>query len=372
MGKIIQVIEEHSGGTCYQTERLTLDDIMLPEYQDEGEIFNKRKVFETDNRAGEKIPLDINSSGKFPSLFTYFLDGSRRTYKVVDFGSTDGKFLPIVAGQVGTAVCQRHNKHLKKYLIHRENMLAIPNRVGDEFDTIAQEIPKIRVPRNNPKSISISKVLKYEADKTDRRFEDLAIAKIQVEMLSMEVKLINKMVKSNKLTSNHMLMVDGSLQFSEVVDKTNFQHVVGVSKSFNPNISGLLKSSSNKEIGSYLTSLKFGERSPVFEYEVEGNLRSNRNIKIGAWYLRIHPKDKVTRPLDGIIKVEKIATTNSEHEDGFETLMINEISRSILQERNVTCYGNDSRWANHLYPIYLTELFLKSHFISDVFFLNLF
>jgi hypothetical protein len=133
-----------------------------------------------------------------------------------------------------------------------------------------------------------------------------------------------------------------------------------------------LKSSRHKQIGNYLTSLEFGERTPVYEIEVEGKNRRSKKTKIGAWYLRIHPKDKATRPLDGIIKIEKIATTRREREDHLDTGMINEISRSILLERNVTCYGNDPRWANHLYPIYLTELFLKNSFVSDTFFLNIF
>lgn len=372
MSEIIELIEEYSGGTCFQTEKFALDHVVLPGYQDEGETFKSRKILET-SRKGEKVSLDIGQSVPAPSLFKYFLDGSRRTYKVVDFGTTDGKFLPIIAGQIGAAVCRRKKKSLRKELVQRENTIAIPNRVGDEFGTIAQEIPKIRVPRNHPKNISIGQVLKYEADKTERRFEDLAIAQIQFAMQKMEVELIGKMVASSKLATNQMLMIDGSLQFSSISDKVAiFQHVVGVSKSFNPNISGLLKGSSSRQIGSYLTNLRLGERSPVFEYEPDGNGRRNKKIKIGAWYLRIHPKDRVKRPLDGIIKVEKIATTKREQEDGFETDTINEISRSILQERNVTCYGNDARWASHLYPIYLTELLLKSSFVSDVFFLNIF
>ena len=52
--------------------------------------------------------------------------------------------------------------------------------------------------------------------------------------------------------------------------------------------------------------------------------------------------------------------------------MIDEISRAVLLERNVTCYGNDKRWANHIYPIYLTEMLLKTTFVSDSFFMNIF
>ena len=148
-----------------------------------------------------------------------------------------------------------------------------------------------------------------------------------------------------------------------------FQNVVGVSKSFNPNLRGVLRSK-NRQIGNYLTNLRFGERTPVFVYDVEGTRRSK--IKIGAWYIRIHPKENLKRPLDGVIKIEKIATTRRQCEDGFDTAMINEISKSILIERNVTCYGNDQRWPNHLYPIYLTETLLKNTFVSNDFFLNIF
>ena len=126
----------------------------------------------------------------------------------------------------------------------------------------------------------------------------------------------------------------------------------------------------HKQIGSYLTNLKLGERTPVYAYDVEG--KKKRKTKIGAWYLRIHHEKKMKKPLDGVIKIEKIATTNQQKEDGFDTEMIDNISQSILLERNVTCYGNDDRWANHLYPIYLTELFLKNSFVSDTFFLNIF
>lgn len=371
MGKILQTIEELSGGRCYQTERFSLDHFMLPEYQDSNEVFSKNKIFENENKQGKNILLDVNSSAF--SFFRYFLDGSRRTYKIVDFGTSDGKFLPIVAGQIGAAVCLREKKKLKKYVVSRKNVLAVPDRMGGEFGAIAQKIQSMRMPENKSRSICIDQVLKYKVkDNPDRPFENLAIAKIQKTMMDMEVELIRKMVESNKLETDKMLMIDGSLQFSGVEDSdTVFRHVIGVSKSFNPNIQGLLKSSMHRQIGDYLTSLKFAERTPVYEIEIDGKV-PKRKTKIGAWYLRIRPQEKAERPLDGIIKIEKIATTNNEREYFFETDMINEISRSILLERNVTCYGNDPRWANHLYPIYLTEQFLKNSFISDTFFLNIF
>ena len=58
--------------------------------------------------------------------------------------------------------------------------------------------------------------------------------------------------------------------------------------------------------------------------------------------------------------------------DGMETERIDDLSARILMERNPVCYGSDARWANHLYPIYLTERFVKSQYVSNESFLQMF
>lgn len=364
MGSILSVVEKYSGGKCFPSNRLHLDDIIPDEYQDKDEKFNTQKIFET-SKAAEKRRLTTFKSDI--SLFKYFLDGSRRTYKIVDFASTDGKYLPIVAGQIGTAVCLREKKVVKNLHLSKFNIIALPDRTGGEFEKIKNEISAIV--KNN---IKIDRILEYKHQtNTQRPPENLAIAKIQKEMLDEEIILIDRMVTSNLLKTDKILMIDGSLQYTNIKTEQEyiFHNVIGVSKSFNPNLQGILKTK-GKEIGSYLTSLNYGERTPVYKYEPE----SGRKFKtvIGAWYLRIREKKYTKGPLEGIIKVEKIATTQKEKEDGFQTELIDEISSAILQERNVTCHGKDERWANHLYPIYLTELFIKSSFLSDKQFLSIF
>lgn len=147
MGEITKIIEKHSGGTCYQTERFTLDHFISPEYQDKDEVFDSDKLFETANKAKKNISLQLN--GSVYSLFSYFLDGYRRVYKIFDFGSTDGKFLPIVAGQkIGAAVCYRHAQTLKKQEIVRENVITVPDRMGDDFEKIAEEIKQLKLPKD--------------------------------------------------------------------------------------------------------------------------------------------------------------------------------------------------------------------------------
>jgi hypothetical protein len=362
MGELLTIIEKHSGGKCFSVNKCCLDHIQFQDYQDNDEEFKPDKIFETEN-TGKNIKLDVSQSDY--SLFKYFLDGSRKTYRVADFATTDNKFLPIVAGQIGSAVCTRNDGKIYKHRLIKANVLALPDRLGGEYENIQLEISK-KVIHN----LKIDRVLKYQyRPNPERPFENLAIAKIQLEMLNIEVDLIYQMVTSNKLDTGNMLIIDGSLQFSSIKPDNEYimQNVVGVSKSFNPHLQGILKTKT-KEIGHHLLNLQFAERSPVYKYVAKNRI----NTTIGAWYLRLRHSKYSESPLSGIIKVEKIATTKHEKEFGFDTEVINEISRALLLERNVTCYGLDDRWANHLYPIFLTETYLKNIFVSDQYFLNIF
>ena len=71
-------------------------------------------------------------------------------------------------------------------------------------------------------------------------------------------------------------------------------------------------------------------------------------------------------------KVEKILVSESEQEYGLNTEEVDLISANLINERNPVCYGKDARWANHLYPVYLTETFIKSKYLSNEYFINLF
>lgn len=55
-----------------------------------------------------------------------------------------------------------------------------------------------------------------------------------------------------------------------------------------------------------------------------------------------------------------------------DTDIIDMISANLIREAHPVCYGSDSRWANHLYPIYLTESFCKSRYYDGSIILNLF
>jgi len=106
-------------------------------------------------------------------------------------------------------------------------------------------------------------------------------------------------------------------------------------------------------------------RTEAFKYVFE-------DTSFCVWYLRIRPNRSCDHQFAGVVKVEMILTTEEEIEEGLSTDVINQISANLINERNPVCYGSDKRWANHIYPVYLTESFIKSQYIGDSFFLNLF
>ena len=95
------------------------------------------------------------------------------------------------------------------------------------------------------------------------------------------------------------------------------------------------------------------------------------NMKFAIWYVRIRPYQHTSTPYSGILKVEKMLMTDQEEHHGIDTEEIDNISVNLINERNPVCYGSDARWANHLYPVYMTECYCKSCFMNDYTFINL-
>jgi hypothetical protein len=94
--------------------------------------------------------------------------------------------------------------------------------------------------------------------------------------------------------------------------------------------------------------------------------------KFSVWYVRLREPRQSRGPFDGVVKVEKILVTEHETEFGLESSEVDNISAWLVNERNPVCYGKDERWANHLYPVYLTETYIKSRYRSALHFINLF
>mgnify|MGYP004504030119 CR=1 FL=1 len=346
---------------CFPINRINLDNELLEPY-DEGEKLISN-TFETETNLNLFIDIKQNSNN---TMFKYFLDGSRYTYKIADMLTHDNDYVPVISAQVGAALCSRDNstKKMKTDILCRKNYIAfyhtINNAVFRRIKDYMKNISSNGVTFEAIKYIPNTKISK-------ERPENAAISKILREMHNLELDVLKKVSQENKLNDKEMLILDGPLQFIENVDDRIFNYVIGVSKQFNPNQVIKMDLKTNIHIGSVLHKLEFGQRTPVIKYEIP-----SVNRVIGIWYLRIRNKEKMKNPHDGIIKIEKVAITSKERESGFDSDLINRISQSLVCERNFTCYGDDDRWTTHLYPVYLTEKVLKSSFINQDIFMNLF
>lgn len=355
----------------YHNESLDLDHYYQEPYQDEGdEIKEMGEPFETD-KSKKKRKIDLTLEDRTYSGFSYFMDGSRRTYKIGDMVLDGKKIYPVVVAQVRAGCTERDVR--KKLHAHgevaRKNLLLLSDKMNEvDFAEIRQRILKTQMAQ----ALHLD-VVKYRFDPTkDGVPVNAAIAKANTMMHDMEIDILGNMVNSGSLEPDRMLIVDGPLQFirqdtgkPEFADM--FYNVVGVSKSFDPMLPTSSKTRrGGAQIGAELLKLEYGERTPVFLKE------NSRHRKFGCWYLRIRPRNRVSNPLEGIIKIEKMATIDDLDEDsyGIETSIVDNISLWLLNEGSPTCYGRDERWASHLYPVYLTETLIKSSFESDLVFIN--
>lgn len=361
MKTIISVINDvirEGGAECLPCDKVNLDYERLSEYRDSDE-HQAKDLFEYPAPTRKTIST-LNIDAKIPSILRYFLDGSRRTYKIADL-RVRGRYLPLIAGQVGVAIlCRNENtltvKPLREFCII-ENVLSFPDEVTNQEDIafLSQRI--------TDETGHAFKMLRYSV-KDERDPVDLGVAKIMSHMAFLELKAVQELSDKRLLQSNSILIKDGPLRYKNIegrgFDITQFRNVVGLSKTFRPSFA-LGTGRGKTDVGVVTSSLGMGERTPVFKTLEEDKF-------IGMWYLRIRPRERMSNPLQGIVKMECYAIDKDEEERGLDNERINGISAHILRERNVSPYGKDSRWATHIYPIYQAETFIKSSLLSDIHF----
>lgn len=381
MEKILQIIAEETHGKSYRTSRIELDTenfLAQIEYEDSAEIVLKHR--------GESHPpkkyLSLESEAKTVSsseqILNYFLDGSRRVFKIDDIaymhGSSRKMIYPIIAGQVVAGCCRRTDRKLCAENFSSEIVLAVPDKTnprgfdGGFFPALVNRI-------NSRSKIKIAKILSYDTNhKTAEKFEDRAVAKVMEHMHDTEKNLVAELVRHGSLDQKNYLVKDGSLEYrvfpndKKKFNAKNYSFVIGVSKKFNPM---LAKDSSDKINPGFVADLPPFCRTPVTIFKRDDDFHGGN--KFAVWYLRLRDKKYSDSPFDGIVKVEKILVTDAERRnEQIDSDEVNLLSAYLLNERNPVCYDTDGRWANHIYPIFLTESFIKSRFISGETFLNLF
>ncbi len=359
MNKILELLSEQTGGTCYESYQYRLDENEVPsiKYEETQDYkLEPKRHGETDriktikNISGKAKQLESNS------LFRYFLDGSRKIYKVDDI-ELNKKVFPIIGGQIGVACCERQNPStFRKAVVEHNLVMSLPSEADKDgrnseqfFNSLAQKINSL--PKLQQFNLKFSKLLSYSTKQLEQneKFEDRGTAKIQDEMIECEKKIVNELAKKHLLNPDSYLLKDGSLQYQKtgIGDfrelskfKSNYQCVVGVSKSFNPALDG------NTKNASVIAKLPPYYRTPAFYYY---GSRSQQPFSI--WYVRIRDFKNYRRdsPFSGVVKVEKVLVTDDEFENGLSSDEIDMISANLINERNPVAYGNDARWANHLY-----------------------
>jgi hypothetical protein len=356
MSRILSILRD-VGFRCLPCARVTLDTQAFEEYRD-SEAHPAETLFErsADGSIRKQVP-DLAHS--IPTILHYFMDGSRRTYRVADL-ILQGRYLPVIAGQIGVVVVQRLEDE-KRIIPLREfcrfkNVIAFPSRASEDDRKVVQE----RIDEQSPIPFEIVEYqLKADADPVD-----LGVARIMSEMHDMEIGLVQKAASQHLLRLDRLLVIDGPLRFRKKFDIVQFRNVLGLSKTFRPSFvvgQGRRKT----DVGAIAAGLDIGERSSAFKTTEGTNT-------IGMWYLRLRPRHWMSEPLQGVVKLECFAVDVDDIENGFESDRIDNISSHLLRERNVTPFRADARWASHIYPIYLAEGYLKSSFMSDVRFKALF
>jgi len=384
--KVMSILAEVTGGKSYKGHKYSLDHMVRPtlDYMD-NEIIWKRRAETTPYKSYVDLSeLRKTIAMRGGQILSYFLDGSRRVFKVDDISITQSGgrsvIYPVIAGQIGVGCCRRVNKRIEPAKFEQEFVISMPD-VSDAdgkpgfWPATAKKLSECGELKRL--GIKFSTILPYKTNKADdRKFEDRATACVQDRMIECEKKLVAELVREGLLNQDNYLVKDGSLEYRPSKEdkadkrkyqtfKNNYSWVLGASKNFNPEVCEDINGKSNP---GFIADLPLYHRTPVAEYENP----MLGDIKFAIWYVRIRAKDRTRTPFDGILKVEKILVTEEENDVGIDSQLVDILSSHLINERNPVCYGSDVRWANHLYPIYLTESFVKSRYLSSDSFLHIF
>ena len=320
MPKIMEIIEKETKGKSYHTYKYSYDSAGVPSIEYDDDPNKVMKWQDSGETIVYKKPVDLKEhADRIASdepLIKYFLDGSRHVFKVDDM-AYNKQIFPIVAGQVGIGCCRRENKKMHRELFYRELVLSLPknaNFVGwDDTAFFSSKLDKINgSPELKRLGLSFSAILPYspsEAKTKDTKLDKLAVAKIQDYMIDAEKRMVMELVKDKKLNHKSYLLKDGSLEYQATKSndvrnlqkiKHNYEWVIGVSKSFNPE---LCLDHTGKKNANYIADLPLYHRTPVARYENKDFLG---DVQFGVWYIRLRDKRKTMTPFDGVVKVEKI------------------------------------------------------------------
>lgn len=177
MVRIMEIIAKETNGKSYNTEKYSFDTIGMPsfDYDDDGNKIMKWQTSGETIRHKKSIPLaDYAKYLKNQSpVISYFLDGSRHTYKVDDI-SYNKQVYPVIAGQVGVGCCKRVNGIMQVEKFYPRLVLSLPNICnadgwGDEEFFAAKTVKLNNSKELKRLGIKFSAILPYAMPKDKKK-----------------------------------------------------------------------------------------------------------------------------------------------------------------------------------------------------------
>lgn len=395
MGYILGLVAKKGEGNIvpYNTLKRVIDDTeadIVADFEDHSPmaIAGGAKYAETNPKTKDQlyhvIPNEEISKRKNKSFIRFFLDGTRHIYKTGDF-SIDGIIYPVSVGQIVICCCRREDRQMLHFDTRREIVMSVPdtyckgvsvkqreNFFKKRCEEINDEIRKKNI-SSDGLLLQFSRIIPYDTSNENEygrnKYLRRSIAVIQNQMTDNERQYVSDMCKDGLLNENNSWLVkDGSLEYKRDMTNRddddleaamfdlNMKCVIGVSKSFDSE----LLSKIEPRIGNIIAELPPYSRTNAYKYTHEGH-------NYCVWYLRIRNLPiKRSSCFSDVIKIEFLMIGDNIP----STTLINTISAHLLNESHPVCFGKDNRWANHLYPVHVTEIHAKSQFINDYAILN--
>ena len=270
------------------------------------------------------------------------------------------QFWPIFIAQIGVAATNLTDYRVGLETHSAKTILFLPGTISKADTSEARK--RVREAAATSRMPLDLRLELYSTSEGEKPIE-AARKKIITTMHGMEIELIKELAESGDVTREAMLMIDGSLQFYGNLEQEQeaFRNVVGVAKSFDLH-QKIGTGEKAKEAGALVAGLRHHHRTPARKVE-------HRNLKIGAWYLRLHGDAGTTYAglaiTDGVVKLEVFPENPTSEDAILDANRCEVISSNVLALRHPTTPRSDSRWASHLYPIHLTESYIKKRFRSD-------
>lgn len=345
--KVMSILEDMTGGKSYRAHKYGLDHAERPsiDYTEDNIVW--QETAETERHRNyvplEKLSRTVQENNT--QLLSYFLDGSRRVFKVDDMGFVlpGGRnvIYPIIAGQIGIGCTKREDRIIKKERFHQEfviSMLDIANADGKPgyFPALAKKLNSCQSLMNA--NIEFSTILQYKTAKDpETKYEDKGTACVQERMSIREREMVAGLVREGKLDQDNYLIKDGSLEYRPTKEdradqhkyqqfRNNYSFVLGVSKNFNPEVCKDIHGKSNP---GYVADLPLYHRTPVACFK---NEELFGDVKFAVWYIRIRDTSKTRTAFDGVVKVEKMLITHEENEYGIDSELVDLLSANIINE----------------------------------------